>query len=500
VRSLKYLSFNNFTLYSFWSVIGFGISQASSLIVFIILARLLSKEDVASYALMQSIIAAGMTCCGLWIGTGVTRFIALNSKSDKLAAGRYAFLGIISSFFLSILAALLLYNFSDFFSLSLFGSKNLSPYLKIISFIIILHSIDSIQMQTLQSLVAFKEISKNNLIKAVLLIPIMGIGAYKFDVLGAFYGLLLMSLIFLVINYYSVRKYFSINNIQYVFKLKRIDFYLFYKYATPLFFGALLGTPVILIANSILSQGALGIEQVAYFAIASQWRSLIQHIPKRMTDVALPMLSTSHGNDNNGDFYETFIQTNTFSLLFGYILVTILMFNIPIIISLYGESFEGANITIGLMLLAGGISCHGSGIAPLIYSKGYTVFGLYTNLIWSSIFILTSLYFIDILGAAALALGMCIGYVLTLSITIIYLSYKKEVSIILFYKSLFGISLMILIFGFSIFINQLFSIIYVLFFSIIFTVIVSFVLINYIIDDNIKSKLVILYKTSFNKR
>ena len=489
MKVITNFSFNSFTSHSIWSVLGFGIAQGSSLIVFVVLARLLSKDEIASFALMQSFAAVGMTCCGLWIGTGVTRFVALNAQKDKLAAGRYSFLGIISTTILSLLCSFFLFIFSDFFSIAVIGSDYLSPYLKIISIIIIFQSIDSVQMQTLQSLVAFKEISKNNLIKAIFYIPIIILATYNYGLNGVFYGLLIMSLIVLVVNAFSIKKYFLINSIRYIPAFKYSEFRIFYSYALPLFFGALLGTPVILIANSLLSQGDLGIQEVAYFAIASQWRSLIQHIPKRMTDVALPMLSSSYGADNEEDFNSTFMQANAFSILIACTLVTFLFFNVSLISSLYGDEYDGANNTIILMLLSGAISCFGSGIGPLIYSKGYTRFGLFTNLIWTTTFLLVSVSFIDVIGSASLALGMCVAYIVNLSITVMYLSFKKDISIELLYKYWLGILIMILVSGLSLLTNQVFSLIYVFFISIISSIVIFLLLLNYIIDRNMKLKM-----------
>ena len=61
MKVITNFSFNSFTSHSIWSVLGFGIAQGSSLIVFVVLARLLSKDEIASFALMQSFAAVGMT-------------------------------------------------------------------------------------------------------------------------------------------------------------------------------------------------------------------------------------------------------------------------------------------------------------------------------------------------------------------------------------------------------------------------------------------------------
>jgi O-antigen/teichoic acid export membrane protein len=486
MRIFNGLNLNKFALNSLWSVLGFGISQGSSLIAFIILARLLTKDDVSSFALMQNTIAVGMACCGFWIGTGVTRFAALNSNINKDLAGKYSFLGILSSLILSGFAAILIFYYSENISKILIGSGLLEPYLKLISIVIVFHSVDSVQIQTLQSLVAFKEISKNNLIKACLYLPIMTFFTYKYSLHGTFYGLILMGFFNLVINFYSVRKYFVIHKIQYSSSIKLKNFNEFYQYALPLFIGALLGTPVILAANAILSQGNLGIQEVAYFAIASQWRSLIQHIPKRMTDVALPMLSDSIGVKNEDDFSRTFKQTNAFSILIGCTLVTFLFFNVVSITNLYGEGYAGAKFAIGLLLFAGGISCFGSGIGPYIYSKGYTKFGLFTNIVWTTTFLITSIMFIDKLGATALALGMTLGYLINLTVTIVYLAKNNEINLLLLYKSYLGIFVMFIMYLVSINLHEDLSKLNVFFLSIFASLLVFFTLINYIIPKDIK--------------
>jgi O-antigen/teichoic acid export membrane protein len=421
-KIFNYYSRHKISLNFGWSIFGAGVSQTIGLLVTIIVANFLGREVFGEYAILLSTISAAGVLAGSWLGIGATKFVAQYRESDPNRAGRI----IRMSFFISCISSLIIifliiFN-SKFIATEVLNLSSLNTLVQIISLVIVFQVWDGIQLGVLAGLEAFREIAYSSIIRSIVALPLTSILVYKWDLNGAVAAFCLLLVMNIFINNIYMRKCCKAYGIKVQGRFVKAEVVQFLDFSMPAIIGGLLGTPVLWFANILMVRQSNGYAEMALYSITSSWKNALLFIPKKLTIVALPVMSNYINSDKGNIGYDKMFDfTQMIAIAITLPATFILMFFGEYILSLYGDEYRDGYIVFSGMILVAGISGLGSGYGPAIQAKGKMWFGLAANVIWSITFISFVYTTIESYGAISLAYSLALAGVINLLITAYYL-------------------------------------------------------------------------------
>lgn len=400
-------------------------AQIISLSISIAVARILGREDLGKFAIIQSTIAMYTVFGGAGLGLASTKFVAQYNRTDTERTGRIMGMALITGLIFSILVSGAIYSFTPYIAANYLKTPFLVDELKIVSLLVSFIVIDGIQVGILAGLEKFKSIASTNLIRSVVqllaTIPLV----LFFNIKGAILAIVLTTLSTCLINYHFVSKACKERKIKANYNVKnQAEWLSFINFCVPSFIGSFLGVPVMWLANTFLISKDEGFVQMGFYAIATQFRTAIMFFPRKVIEVALPLMSSVLDNEEETSRVNRIYEiTQSISALVILPVITLLLFSSSFILSVYGEEFLEARDTLSIMLFATSISVLGSGAGALIQAKGRMWFGLFTNILWSLIFLFSSYIFTIGMKAAGISLALAIANAVLLAITL-FATYK----------------------------------------------------------------------------
>jgi len=421
-----------------FAFVAFGtlFSQAISLLLSIFIAREIGVVKFGEYGIILSIIGVTGILGGMWLSIATTKFVSQYRSSEPLKVGNIIALSYIIAILSSIVVGLCIVLFANDIFDRLLNASHLSDYAVLISIILLLNAIDGVQVGILSGFEAFKEYSKTTAYKALISMPTTVILVLKFGLHGAIISLALNSVLMLVINYYYLKKIYKNNFVKISFSGMTQVRKEFLHFAIPSFFGSLLGAPVILIANGMLVNQPNGYAQMAILSAVNQWKNIILFIPRKFVSVALPIMSNSHGDSDNSSFVRVFNLTQSISILIIIPIVAFFGFFSDYILKFYGNDFSDGKFAFLGMLLVSGVASIGAGGGPAIQASGKMWFGLWTNIVWSFVFLLVVWLLMEDYGIFSIISGMLIAYIVSIALT--YIKIIDTVSIRPIFNLFFG--------------------------------------------------------------
>jgi O-antigen/teichoic acid export membrane protein len=414
----------------FWAIIGTVVSQGGGLIVSIFAAQILGKTQFGEYGIILSTISMYGVLAGLWLGIGATKFVAELKDTAPKQAGNIIALSYLIAIISSLTVSMAIITFAPFIAKHVLNAPHLSTELRIVAGVILLNALDGVQVGALAGFEAFKKIAKTLIVRGVISIPVTIIMIWKWGLNGAILSLIIIGIINFWINRRALNAECKKNGVIISLKGARQEIPTFMNFSTPALLGGLMGAPVLWLAHSILVAQPNGYNEMALYTIANQWKTVVIFLPKKMISVALPMMSAETAANSDSRYKFVFELTHGLSILIAIPLVTFLQFSSNSIAFLYGADFAEAKYVLTGAFLAAGISAFGSGVGPAVQANGKMWFGLFTNAIWSVIFLLFVWLLAPELGAKALVYGMALAYLVSLLYSIFYMRKNLPIGIL----------------------------------------------------------------------
>ncbi|MDN3691665.1 oligosaccharide flippase family protein [Chryseobacterium tructae] len=181
--------------------------------------------------------------------------------------------------------------------------------------------------------------------------------------------------------------------------------------------------PVTWYCNYLLVNQINGYQQMANFDIANQWRNTILFIPAALSQIALPLLSSSLGDKK--EYKSIYIRNIKLNFYIAFFFVIVLVIMSPGIIYFYGDKYSDALLPLIIMFVTTGLIAINNVIGQAIASQDKMWLGFFVNLLWAIILIICSYIFIVInqWGAVGISLAYLISYI---SHTLVQFLYIKR--------------------------------------------------------------------------
>lgn len=409
IRKIKISELNKTILKSgFWILFGTVISKVLLLISSIVIIRFVDKSVYGEFGMIKSTINMFTVFAGLGLGLTTTKFIAQYKTSDVEKTARIIGLSNLFSIILCVIVGLVFILFSSQLAFQI-NAPNLTNSLKISALVLVFSGLNGIQGGILGGFEKFKVISINSIIASIFSFVFQILGAKFFGINGIIIGFGINFVILYFLNYVSIQKLTkNVYNIRIYSKDNFKELKLIWQFSIPALLSGLMVSPVVWITNSFLVTGNNGYNEMADFDIANQWRTTVLFIPVALSQIALPMLSsTIDKNDYNRILVKNLFLNFVISLAIFIVLVSFS----PIILSLYGEDYSSARVPLIIMLFTTILISINNIFGNAIASKDRMWLGFFTNLVWGFVLVGLAVLFVTYLGYGAL--GLSYAYLLS---------------------------------------------------------------------------------------
>lgn len=405
---------------AFWSLLGSIISQGLMLVATIVVARILGKVEFGELGIIRSTINMFAVFAGFGLGMTATKYVAELYLKDKLRTGKIIGLSTLFAGSIGFIIATILVFLAPFIATKTINAPHLVNEIRLSAIMLYFSAMNGSQTGILAGFEAFKTIAKVNLIAGFFAFPIQIAFTWYFGLQGSVIGFGLNFVFLWFLNLIAVRKESRKNGINISYRESLNEWTILYKFSFPAVMSGFLVSPIMWLCTAMLVNTKNGYAEMAVFDAANQWRNATLFIPAILSQIALPLFSSTVGDDK---LFNRILKLNI-------MLVFMISFSIAIIISLlakfimgfYGNDFiSGSNVLIILTFTTVLISVNNI-IGQAIAGKGKMWNGFVLNLIWGIILLTSSYIFLkNKFGAKGLAYALLISYLTHTLLQFLYL-------------------------------------------------------------------------------
>jgi O-antigen/teichoic acid export membrane protein len=407
---------------AFWLIIGNIIGRGLLLVAFIIVARILTKEEYGELSMIRSTIVMFSTFATAGIGLTASRYIAFYRNTDQQKTHEIYLLSHYTSIGLGFIISGVLYFCAPAIAEGSLHTPSLTSDLRIASLMLFAVMINSAQNGTLSGFERFKTIAINTSITGVFQLLLLSFGAYYWGLSGVIVGLGIAALAVWIMNHYSIKtsvpaNYRKEKNI----KISKDAASILWKFSLPAVISSILVVPTLWWCKTLVIQVS-GFESMANYDVAEQWNTIILFIPAALSGMLVPVLSNLLAKGSQEQYLKTIkinIWINTLITVFTSVALCLLT---SVILKGYGVEFTDKN-TFRILILSTIPNAMASVIGNTIASKGKMWTGFVLNFLWSIWLIAFSILFVKKMqyGATGLALAFLIAYILHAIVSYIYI-------------------------------------------------------------------------------
>lgn len=406
-----------------WTIFGSVFTQILTLVTFYFIAKILDVKEYGEFAIVRSTIFMFTIFVGYSLGITATKCIAEFLLIDNEKIGKIIGITLQVSFIAGLTIGLIVFIFAPFISFYSFNSNYLTEELRISSVVLFFSSLNGSLNGILAGFKSFKLIAKINFCTSVLTIFTLPIFSIYFGLYGAMFGLCLNSFILCLLNYYFVRITLKNNFVKIQFKGTSSLMGILYKFTLPAMLSGILGGPVTWICNSMLVRQPNGLEKMAVFDVAYQWRNAVLFVPVLLGQVILPYFSSS---SNDPETFKKMFKANILiNFAFSILVAIFISLFAKIIMGKYGVKYGEGYILLIILVFTTVLNSVNSVVGQAIAGKGKMWAGFYLNLFWGTTLIISTYV---LLGMGYSSLGLAVSYLISyiLHTILSYLYYKNN--------------------------------------------------------------------------
>lgn len=394
-----------------WSVIGTVLSQALALVISVLTARLLGREEFGKFGMVQSTIGIFGVFAGFGLGVTATKYVAQWRVVDRARTGRIIGLSLLFTLAFGSVVAVLFVVLAPVLALKTLKCPDLDRALCIGAIILVLNALNGAQIGILSGFEGFKAVARTNLVRGLFSVPIVVAGAALWRLEGALWGLALAGFIGCLVNLRALQRECRNSGvtIRYVEGLR--EWRVLLAFSLPVILSATLVSPPMWLASTVLIGQPNGYAEMGIVSAATQWRTAITFLPSALSQLALPLLASLQQAEADRQ-YRSVLRWNLIITGSSAVAAAIPICLVsPWLMGLYGPSFApGWPVLIMSALTAVLISVN-SVIGSLIATTGSVWHGLFFNLLWAILLLVLAVLLVPLYLARGLAAALLLAYV-----------------------------------------------------------------------------------------
>jgi O-antigen/teichoic acid export membrane protein len=404
--------------------IALGFNRGSTLIVNIIVARMLMKDQFGEFAMVYSTLLTVTALSQLATGYTASKYIAEYRSSDPQRTARVMGLCTIISTLTAALGALTLLSFASFLSDVILKAPHLESGMMIGSIFVFFSVINGYQTGALNGLEAYRSLAKCGIASGIIAMILISASAWLYGLNGSIVGLGMSALARCAIHNWSLKRAIRMQQLTLEYRdcLKKEKGIIF-NFALPAAVTGLYMMPMIWMANSFLVRQPGGFGEMGLYSAANNLRIISLFLPNVLNIVGLSVLNNEKAKGDIKSYYRLF-KTNLLYIFLttaGGILVIGLLGR-PLL-QLNGKDFANAQLLLWILLVASVFESLSFALHQLVLTKAK---------IWLSFFlvsipreaalVLTAFFLVQSYGGAGLAISFLgstlLGLITTFAIVV----------------------------------------------------------------------------------
>ena len=393
---------------AFWSVLNVGITQPLTMLTSIVLARILGVSAFGELSMIRSTLLMLGVLAGTGLGIAATRHIAEYRELDPEQAGRIlALLSIVGSI-IGILASMLCFVFASTLAVSVMHSDKLVMPLKVGSLLLLLNTLNGVNVGVLAGLEAYRAIAVLGLLEGVLNLFFITGGAWMMGVSGAVGGMLVAVAISLLVKHMVVKHACAQFGISFIRQGWWAQMPMLRQVAIPSVIIAASVQPFEWLGRLILSHQTNGFAEVGVFGVVQSWAQVMLVLPAQVTVPSMAIFASLYARGEYSSFRRLF-STNL-KLVAGLCVLTSLpmLFFTTQLMELYGPSFMVGVPALRVMVVTYSIAVVTMVFSEVLVASDRVWIQSAQKFLWG-ITMVSAAYFLADRGVIGLAFAYAIG-------------------------------------------------------------------------------------------
>jgi len=381
--------------YAFFATI---VGQTFALLTSVVYARLLGAHDLGVLAIYAQLASLAVAFAGLGLGTPITKFISQLQVESHAKLEKFLSTVLVIVLSTTAIVSIVLFLLAAGNSLGIYRSAELTFMIEIAAVFLVLNSLTTIGVAVLQGLQRIRLLSLVGIASEALTVPVMFISLSIWGLVGAALGGIFLLAVSACVLFGSAWLHLRRQGVR-----VRLSFDRDAARSLTIFFVPLLGSLFVvrialLFQNSFLAL-ALGYDETGLFRVALTVARVVSFVPGAISVPLLPaiaelyIMSTPERNRER----LTSILRITACVGFPFALAIGLLAS-PIIVFLYGTSYESATGLAFLLVTAGFVDTIGSVAANSPLGEGRTRFLLVLDVGQSILLVVATVALVQWLG------------------------------------------------------------------------------------------------------
>lgn len=408
---------------AFWSFVGSASGRFLVLLSGIIVARILTQQEYGQLGMVRSTIHMFVVMGNAGLGLTAAKYISEYRAKQKERIPSVYLLTNGFAFITGMIVTALVLVLAPFLSNNILHAPEVMLPLRIGALWLFVTVINAAQGGTLTGFEDFRSSAINQFIGCFAESILMILGAKYGGVFGALLGYGIGYIVLYFLNNIAIRKNFRRDGIVLTKNsFNKKDLKLLFTFSLPAALSSLLVTPTLWAVRAILVRST-NFDELAIYEAAEQWRVIILFIPMSISQVVLPILSSTLNDE--GDKYWRVLKVNlllNFSVAACIALIVCL--GSPIIMSFYGKDYSN-NWPMFILSISTVFSAVCNVVGHAISSRAKMWQGFSFNFVWASLVVVFT-YILVVrmgLGATGLALAILASYVIHCTNQAVYLAF-----------------------------------------------------------------------------
>lgn len=413
---------------AFWSFSGTAIAKFIVLVSGILCAHILTKDEYGQFGLVRSTITMFAVFGSGCLGRVASKHIAQYRDVSQERIPSVYLLTNGMALGLGVLFTTILFAIAPFIAVNMLHAPELLNAVRIGCVLMFFTILNDAQTGTLSGFENFKAIAINTLAGSIAESAFMLLGARFFGVVGAVLGFGTGYFVIYISNFISIKRVFKQSGI-FISKddFKHMPWPLLYQFGLPSMFSA----AIVPFAYWVLRTNMVrnfGFGELAAYEAADQWRMIIVFIPTAVSQIVLPILSSTLEKGKTSFWHLARINLLfNGGIAFAFALVVSCFSHI--ILGFYGDSYISGTSALILLAFSTVFSSLANVAGIMMYCHSKTWHNLAFNALWACMVIgLNQLFIGKGLGATGAALAILLSYVLhtTFQLSFLHIALRKQ--------------------------------------------------------------------------
>jgi len=394
---------------AFWAVVGTVVARLFGMVAGILTARILGKEGYGEFGVIQNTIGLVGLFAGLGMGTTAVKHVAELRLSDPARAGRVLGFSVSLAATASAAMAVVLLLTAPWLAAHALAQPRLTGLLRLSAMLMVLSTLNGVQIAALSGFEAFRRISTVNLVTGLLTLPLVIGGTLLLGIKGTVLGYTATVASSCLLAGLALRREYTRTGIRPSYSMKSTEWRLFWRFSFPATMAGMMVAPVNWACMAMLVNRPGGYGEMGIFNAANQWFMAAMMLPSTIGQAILPVLSERIGagdNRRSASILKKCIQLNAVVVLIPSLLGGLLSTQI---MKSYGAGFTGGWRVLLVCLLTACLVAVQTPVGLVLVASGRLWTGFLMNAGWGAVFVGSTVLLLP-MGAFGLASARCLAY------------------------------------------------------------------------------------------